>query len=283
MFGTRSRFVSAGAALLGGLTSGSAASSAQFEVKCATNLTVDHPVNVRITQMWKKIEAESGGRIRAQLFPNSALGSDASMFAQLRQGALEFLLVNSGSLAAVVPAADVANVGFAFKDDEEAIRAFQGPLGGYVQTQTAGKGLHLTRSPWDGGSQQIAIGPSGHPVRAPEDLRSLKLRVPPSPILVGLFKEFGSNVIALGLSEVYTSLQTKLIDGETSSLATIESFKFYEALKFITLSPAYPYRSCSSSQTATCGTDCRRTFKRSSSATARRTLSIGVTRHGASG
>jgi tripartite ATP-independent transporter DctP family solute receptor len=211
------------------------APAAQYEFKCGTVLTVDHPVNVGLTQMWREIEKESGGRIKVSIFPNSQLGGEASMFEQVRQGALQFYLGPPGVISQIMPIADVSYLGFAYKDQDEGMRIFQGPLMDYLRSQYLTKGIVTQKCPWDAGMQQMGVGASWHPIRTPDDLKGFKVRVPPSPILVGMMRELGGNGVSMNVGETYTSLQTKLIDGAASQLATIESSKFYEVLKYISL------------------------------------------------
>src|ERR1700752_1620618 len=118
------------------------ARAAQFECRCASNLPVHHPISLRLTQMFAAIEKDSGGRLHTQFFPNSQLGGDAAMFSQLRLGALQFFHISPGNLSTLVPVADIAYTGFAYKDDAEGSRVADGPLGDYVRKEVGAKGLY---------------------------------------------------------------------------------------------------------------------------------------------
>jgi tripartite ATP-independent transporter DctP family solute receptor len=183
--------------------------------------------------MWHAIERESGGRIHTQFFPNNQLGGNAAMLSQLRLGAIQFYLASPGNLAAVVPAVDICFLGFAYKDPDEAVRTMDGPLGTFLRRETAAKGLQALRSMWDSGMNQI--GSNSHPIRTPDDLRGFKVRIAESKITVDLFKTLGASPTPLGQGEVYTALQTKVIDGETSPLVTLEAERFYEVNKYISM------------------------------------------------
>jgi TRAP-type transport system periplasmic protein len=208
------------------------AKAAQFEFKCGSQLPLEHPSSVRLTQMWAAIERESGGRLRTQFFPNSLLGSDQAMLSQVREGALQFLSTSPGALAGVVTIAGISDLGYAFKDQAEAVRVMDGPLGGYLRDDAATKGLHVFRTIWGSGMKEI--GSNSHPIRTPEDLRGFKIKAV-GMIAIDLFKELGASPNPLSLAETYTGLQTRLIDGEDGPLVIIETARFYEVIKYASL------------------------------------------------
>ena len=226
-------FLALGAALVAPSGFVRRARAAEFEFKCASNNPVDNPSSIRLTQMWAEVERESGGRIHTQFYPNSQLGGDAAMLTQLRLGALQFFLVSSATFASVVPSANVGFLGFAYKDADEGCRVMDGPLGNSIRREAETKGLHALRSVYSNGMSEI--GASTRPIRNPDDFRNFKIRIPESKILVDLFKTLGASPTPLSLAETYTALQTKLIDGESLSLDTIEQSRHYEVLKYVSL------------------------------------------------
>ena len=181
--------------------------------------------------MWAAIERESAGRIHAQFFPNSQLGGDTAMLSQLRLGALQFFHVSPGNLSTLVPVADIAYVGFAYKDDAEGSRVADGPLGDYIRKEVAAKGIYALRTMFSNG--MIHIGSNLRPIRTPEDLHGFKLRVSQSKITVDLFKALGASPTPINVSELYTALQTKLLDGEEAPIVTIATSRWYEVNKYI--------------------------------------------------
>jgi TRAP-type transport system periplasmic protein len=211
-----------------------AAAAAQFEFKCGSTNALDHPATIRVTQMWAAIERESGGRIHTHFFPNGQLGGEAGIFTQLRAGAVQFQLIGAGNLASVVPEVNICSVGFAFNSVAEGFRVLDGTFGRTLRTEIAAKGLQALETTYDSGMYDISS--SSHPVRIPDDLRGFKIRVPESRIMVDLFKELGASPTPLSPPEVYTALQTKLIDGTCAPLVTIQASRWYEVQKYIGLS-----------------------------------------------
>jgi TRAP-type transport system periplasmic protein len=230
----RRAFIGAGAAAFVAFPSlRTTVRAAQFEFKAADHLAISHPLSVRATQMWAAVEKESGGRIRTQFFPAGQLGSNQAQFAQLRVGALNFLLLNPGDIASVIPAAGISLLGFAFKNADESLRVHDGALGEYVRKETAAKGVVTLRTIWDSGMIQISV--SSHPIRTPEDLRDLKIRVNASKITLDLFRTLGASATSQFDNELYTALQTHLVDGEEGPLNTIQASRYYEVQKYISM------------------------------------------------
>jgi TRAP-type transport system periplasmic protein len=231
---TRRALVAGGAAAFSSIALIKApAKAAQFEFKTATNLAVDHPSTVRLAQMWAAIERESGGRIQIQFFPNSLLGSEVAMFTQLRLGAIQFFLISPGNFATVVPAAEISFLGFAYKDADEALRVMDGSLGAYVRQEAAAKGLYVFKNMWDSGMFQITS--SSHPIRNADDMHGFKIRVTEGKITIDLFKTLEASPVPLSYAEIYTSLQTKIVDGVATPLVTIEAARWYEVQKYVSL------------------------------------------------
>lgn len=231
---SRRTWIGATSATLVAVAIGSApAASAQFEFRAASSLPVDHPSSVRARQMWAAIERESEGRIRTEFFPNSALGGDAAMLAQLRSGALHFMIIAPGTFASVVPAADITNVGFVFATPAHAFSAVDGPLGDYIRSEIPRAGLHPLRKVWDSGMRDIAS--SSRAIHVADDLNGFKIRVVESRLTVDLFSTLGASPVPLSFSELYTALQTKIVDGCDMPLGTLESGRFYEVQRYLSL------------------------------------------------
>src|SRR5262249_40621176 len=150
---SRRSFAATGAAASFAIISGRAR-AAQFEFRGGANITANHPNSLRLQQMCAAISQESNGAIHAQYFPNSALGGDPAMVAQVRVGAVQYAWLSPGIFQGVVPASDISNLGFAFKDEADALRVMDGPLGEYVRKEIQAKGLYALRQMWNSGMRQ---------------------------------------------------------------------------------------------------------------------------------
>ena len=208
--------------------------AAEFTFKYGNNLPVSHPMNTRAAEMAAAINAESKGRIDFQVYPNNQLGNDTDMLSQVRSGALDFFTLSPLILGTLVPAAQVSGVGFAFKDYGQVWSAMDGELGAHVRKQiAASSSLFAFEKIWDNGYRQITT--STVPITKPEDLKGLKIRIPPSPFWVSMFKAFESSPQTINFAEVYSALQTKVADAQENPLAIIATAKLNEVQKYCSI------------------------------------------------
>jgi len=113
------------------------------------------------------------------------------------------------------------------------VEGVDGGLGTYVRAQIAKAGLMTASRIWDKGFRQVTS--STRPIRKPEDLRGFKTRVPPAPALTSLFKALDSGPAPINFNELYSSLQTKVVEGQENPLPIIATTKLYEVQKFCSM------------------------------------------------
>lgn len=231
---TRRQIITAAAALPLFTILPKRAFAAEFNYKLATGQDPSHPVNKRAQEAVDRIKAATNGRLEIRLFPANQLGSDTDLMSQVRNGGVEFFNQASSVLSTLVPAAGIVNTGFAFSDGEQVWKAMDGGLGKYVRGQVEKVGLLTMSRPWENGFRQITT--STKPISTPEDLKGLKLRVPSAPMLATLFTALGASPTPINFNEVYSALQTKLVEGQENPLAIIATARLYEVQKYCALS-----------------------------------------------
>ncbi len=209
------------------------AKAAEFTYKYGNNLPPAHPMNIAAGKAVERIREQTQGRLEIQIFPSSQLGADTDMMSQVRNGALEFYTQSGLVLANIVPVAGINGIGFAFADYDVLWAAMDGDLGARVRAEIEKVGLVPMKRIWDNGFRQITSG--ARPVTTPSDLNGFKIRVPVSPIWISLFKAFGASPTSMNFNEVYTALQTKIVDGQENPLTLLESAKLYEVQKYCAL------------------------------------------------
>ena len=151
--------------------------------------------------------------MKLTIFQASKLGGDNDLLSQARSGAVDFVQPAGLILASILPVAAVNGMGFSFKEYAQVWTAVDGDLGDYVRAQIGAKtGLVPMEKRWDLGFRQITT--SAKPVEKAGDLSGLKLRVPGAPALVSLFTALGASPVSMQFGEVYTSLQTRVVDGQ---------------------------------------------------------------------
>jgi tripartite ATP-independent transporter DctP family solute receptor len=207
--------------------------AAEFSYKYANNLPVSHPMNVRAQEAAERIKAETGGRVELQIFPNNQLGGDTDMLSQVRSGGIEFFTLSGLILSTLVPTASINGVGFAFPDYAAVWKAMDGELGTYVRGQIAKANLIVMEKIWDNGFRQTTT--STKPIVTPTDFKGLKIRVPVSPLWTSMFKAFEASPASINFNEVYSSLQTKVVEAQENPLAIISTAKLYEVQKYCSL------------------------------------------------
>ncbi|MDP9105834.1 MAG: TRAP transporter substrate-binding protein [Candidatus Eremiobacteraeota bacterium] len=231
---SRGRFVAGTAAAFASIAIIEApARAADFSYKYASNVSVDHPLNVRMKECWNAVKAQTKGRLDVAMFPNNQLGGDTQALQQLRSGALQFFTLDGGILQSVVPVAGIQGVGFAFKDSSEAFRAMDGELGNHVRDAIRGAGLYVHPKMWENGMRQITS--SAKPIRTASDLAGFKIRTPPGELWVDLFRSLGAAPGPLNFNEVYTALQSRVFDGQENPFAIIDTARLYEVQKYLSI------------------------------------------------
>jgi tripartite ATP-independent transporter DctP family solute receptor len=209
------------------------ASAAEFELKYATGQDPSHPVNLRAQEALTRIREATSGRVSIKLFPANQLGSDTDLLTQVRNGSIEFFNLSSLILATLVPISGITSVGFAFKNYDEVWGAMDGQLGGHIRSEIAKTPIFTVSKIWDNGFRHVTS--STREIRGPADLKGFKLRVPPAPPLTSLFKALDASPTPINFNEVYTSLQTKVVEGQENPLAIIATTRLYEVQKTCSL------------------------------------------------
>ena len=208
------------------------AKAAEFTYKFAHNTAVTHPLHKRGQEAADKIKAETNGRFDLQVFPSSQLGSDTDTLGQIRNGAVDFFTLSGLILSTLVPASAISGVGFAWDGYDSVWKAMDGKLGAFIREEIAkSRQIIAMDAIWDNGFRQTTTNTK--PILTPADFDGLKIRVPPAPLWTAMFKAFGAAPTTINFNEVYTALQSKVVDGQENPLAIIETGKLYEVQSYL--------------------------------------------------
>ncbi len=231
---TRRRALAAGLGALASPALVGRARAAEFTWKFGHTAPLDNPLHMRLVEATKKIAAESGGRMDLQVFPAMQLGGDNDLLSQARSGAIEFCQPTSQILGTMLPLAAINALGFVFSGYDQVWPAMDGPLGAYVRGEIEAKiGLVPMKRIWNLGFRQITT--STKPIRTADDLAGLKIRVPVAPTLVSMFRKLSAAPVALQIPEVYSALQTHIVDGQENPLTLMATLKFNEVQRYCSL------------------------------------------------
>ena len=209
------------------------ANAAEFSYKCGSALPDGHPMAIRVREAMKAIKDESGGRLEMTLYTNSILGGDTAMISQTIAGALEMYTMAFDILAERNPACGIFGVGYAFLGYDHIWPAMDGELGDHLRGIAAQIGLHCVHNCYDHGFREITTRTK--PIKTPEDLKGFKIRLPFAPLPIALFRHFGASPTPINGGEIYSALQTGVVDGQENPLILIDTAKFYEVQKYCSL------------------------------------------------
>ena len=209
------------------------ARAAEYELKLATAIPPEHPISVRCAEAAEAIRQESNGQLEIKVFPGYVLGSSTSIMSQLRGGAIDFATFSGSTLASLIPLSNIYNIAFIFKDYPQVWQAMDGQVGDLLRAEIGKAGIHVLPKHWDLGFRHVTMGT--RPINTPSDLAGVKFRVPVAPLSLLLFKHLGAAPTSINFDELYTALQTKIVDGQENDLVLIESARLFEVQKYCSL------------------------------------------------
>jgi tripartite ATP-independent transporter DctP family solute receptor len=208
------------------------AAFAAVEFKFAHSGSLEHQYQIGAEQFKKLVEEKSGGEMKVNIFPQAQLGGERDLAEGVRMGTIEMSSVAAGNMAGFVPELQVFGVPFLFQTREQVYSVLDGPVGKDLADIMLGKGF-VNLSIWEVGFRNITN--NIRPVKTPDDMKGLKIRVQESKIWIEFMKSLGAIATPIPFGELYTALQQKVVDGQENPVATIYSMKFYEVQKYLSL------------------------------------------------
>ena len=208
---------------------------AQFQdhaIRATLSAQKDHPLGIALTKVQQCVAQKSGGKMKIQTFFDGSLGSDIPTIQQLRTGTLDMVVTATSFLSTMVPSAAVFDLPFLFASEKEADAALDGKAGELLAQRLTGVGL-VTLAYWENGFRNMTN--SKRPINRMEDLVGLKMRALQNPIVVETFKAMGGFAVPMPFTEVYSALETKTVDGQENPVPIIESAKFYEVQRYLSM------------------------------------------------
>ncbi|MEI6897380.1 MAG: DctP family TRAP transporter solute-binding subunit [Psychromonas sp.] len=188
------------------------------------------------TAVFKNIvETASNGEIKVQIFPSNQLGSASEHIQMVRDGQIQATLASVGALAGYYPRIGVLDVPFAFDNNASTYQVLDGPFGQALATDIEAelKDVKILGFPDTGGF--FSITNSKHAIEKLEDFKGLRIRTMTLPTHQKILQSLGAQAYPLAWGEVYSSLQTGVIDGQMNPIPTVSFAKFYEVQDYLTL------------------------------------------------
>ena len=191
-----------------------------------------HP-SVMGAEKWAElVKQKSGGKMQVKVFPNGVLGGDVQALSAVQGGTIDFTAMNSGILQTQVKEFAIFDFPFMFESGKEADVILDGAFGKKLADLLPAKNL-VNLAYWELGFRELTN--SKRSLNKMEDIAGLKIRVIQSPIYIDTFNALGANSVPMPFTEVYTALEQKIIDGQENPFSVIETSKFNEVQKYLTV------------------------------------------------
>lgn len=207
-------------------------SRAAVELRLTHPADLSHPVHLEAEKMVKRIADRTSGSVKITLFPNNALGSPVETAQQTRLGAIDMILMNPANIEAISKSVGVINIPYQFDNYEHAYRTLDVTAKDWISQQLATAGFTWIAN-FEWGFR--ALSNSRRPVNTPDDVKGLKIRVPPELAIKAAFEALGANTQTVAFQEVYLALANKAVDGQDNPIGTTFSAKFFEVQSHIAL------------------------------------------------
>jgi tripartite ATP-independent transporter DctP family solute receptor len=216
-----------------GILRSPASAAARYQFKLGHVTPETFPLHKACLAAADAIRRESGGKIDIQVFPNSQLGGDTAMLSQVRSGAMQFYPVTGSILDTVVPISAMEGVGFAFTSTKDAYAAMDGALGEQIRKEAPSRSMIVFEKPASNGFRQVTT--STKPIKSVDDFAHLKIRTIASKMQQDLFSSLGASPTPISFNELYTAMQTHVVDAQENPYALIEQMHFYEVQKYVSV------------------------------------------------
>ena len=212
--------------------SGALAQFTERNIKITNGVNEDHPVGAGVKKMQEVLAAKSGGKMKLSAFWGGAAGGDLQATQALRAGTQEMVVSTSSPLVGIVKELGAFDLPFLFANEKEADAVLDGPAGAFFNKKLEEAGL-INLAYWENGFRNLTN--SKRAVNKVEDFDGVKVRVMQNNIFLDTFKTLGTNAVPMAFGEVFTALETKTIDGQENPFVTINSSKFFEVQKYLSV------------------------------------------------
>src|SRR5467141_3759449 len=194
-----------------------------------------YPTVEAVVAMGKKLEAATGGRLSIQMYASMQLGGEKEAIEQAQVGALQVARVSVGTLGPVVDDLNVFNLPFLFRDTAHMEKVIDGPVGQELLDKvTNNPNTRLIGLAWmDAGARSLYD--TKRPIKNIDDLKGLKVRVMGNPMFVDMMNALGGNGVAMGYDQVFSALQTGVVDGAENNPPSFVFDNHYQVAKYYTL------------------------------------------------
>lgn len=210
--------------LLGACTSST--EKEKYVLYAGHSLAADHPFELAMLELSKRVEERTNGRVVIETFPLSQLGAERELIEGLMLGSVDMMVSTSGPLINFVSDFGVLDLPFLFNNREAAVQILEGEIGDDLFAQLRDDGI-IGLSWGENGFRHITN--SVKPIETPDDLKGLSLRVQENKVFIDAFKQLEANASPMAWTEALTALQSGVVDGQENPILVIDSYKLYDS------------------------------------------------------
>jgi tripartite ATP-independent transporter DctP family solute receptor len=229
MLTRRNLLLAGGAAILGSTPRSRAASPATMKVAYATGTNWYHHKGAETFK--QALESTSAGQINVELYPTGQLGGEAQILEGLKVGTIEAYIGTCGALSNFVPELGLVDLPYLWRDNQQAFRILDGPIGGKLAQSAPAKGFTLLGY-WPAGRRDVY---GNIRIEKLDDFRGVKIRTLQTPVFLATFKAFGALPTPLAWPETYSALQQGVIDASETALPAMLDASQQEVVKYVSL------------------------------------------------
>jgi len=203
-----------------------------LDIKLAHVVNEQDSFHLAAMKFQELVAKYTNDQVKVTLFPNAVLGDERTLLERMKMGIVDAGIITAGPIINFVPRFGAIDLPFLFRDPDHAYKVLDGPIGQslFAEMEKQGwKGLAWAER----GFRNLTN--SKKPVKSPDDLKGLKIRLMQNPVYVDSFKALGANAVPMAWTEALTALQQKTIDGQENPLNVIVSFKLYESQKYMSI------------------------------------------------
>jgi tripartite ATP-independent transporter DctP family solute receptor len=214
---------------------GKALAQTKMVLKASDVHALGYPTVEAVLKMGKKLEAATNGRLSVQMFPSMQLGGEKETIEQAQVGALQIARISVGAVGPVVDDVNVFNMPFVFRNAKHMEAVLDGDIGNELLDKiTTNEKTGLVALSWmNAGSRNIYN--SKRPIKSIADLKGLKIRMIGNPLFIDTMNALGGNGVAMGFDQVYSAMQTGVVDGAENNLPSYVQENHFQVAKYFTM------------------------------------------------
>jgi len=221
-----------GAFLVAGATGAVAADIKDRTIKYAVIYDLKHPHGLGAQKFADLVAQHSGNKIKVKIYPNATLGGEVAIISSIQGGTVEMSAMATSQLVGVIKDFAALDLPFLFNNEREVDRVVDGPVGKAFLDKLPEKNL-IGLSWFEHGFRNLTN--SKRPVQKLEDIQGLKVRVEQNAVAIDTWTTLGANAVPMPFPELYTALEQKAVDGQENPYSTVDSAKFYEVQKYLSV------------------------------------------------